>query len=802
MIKSYFKIAWRNLIKQQGLSFISVFGLSVGIACFSLCALYAIHEFTFDDFHKNATNIYRVYRTGGEFENNKDLTGSIFTPIPLGPAMKRDLPGVENYVRYLQPFEVFIKTGDEGKRENISFTDPSFFSVFSFKLKYGNASTALEGLNSIVLTVETAKRIFGEIKVIGRSFEIKVEDKFEPFTVTGIAENPPSNSSFQFSMLSNFNYFANTAFGKMSASRWGDQLPFLTYVQLKPESNLPSATKPFSDFRKKYFPDEGETTSTYKLQPLNKIHTDVHFLYNKVPPIDPLSIWILLSIAAGILLIACINFTTLAIGRSASRAKEVGVRKVIGGTKKTLIFQFLTESILLTVLATAVGLLLAQLLLPLFNNLSGRILHFSFKQFPQLSYMIAGVILVVGLLAGSYPSLMLSRFKPAEVLKTKIKLGGANFFTKSLVTIQFVISAGLIISAVIIIQQLHYMQSKYPGYNKENVLVVNALGVSGTKNIYSLFKQSLAFQPQITGISSAENGLGEGGGANMAVYDNNGKRLTIYQYYTDNDFIPVLGMQILTGRNFNESIAQDTVASVIINEALMNTLGFSPQNAVGQLLKGYGRDKDAPVVIGVVKNFNFQSISKIIEPQMFHQFTGYEPYRFFVRIRKGDPSQAIVAIQNVWKKAAPGYPLVYSFLDEDLDRFYKSEARLSNIVSWAGIISIFLACLGLLGLAALAVINRTKEIGIRKLLGASLSSILGLISRDFIRLIVLAFLIATPLAWYFMHRWLQDYAYRINIEWWVFAITGAAIVIIALFTVSFQAMKATNANPIKSLRTE
>ncbi|MBC8014659.1 MAG: FtsX-like permease family protein, partial [Sporomusaceae bacterium] len=576
------------------------------------------------------------------------------------------------------------------------------------------------------------------------SFQIKVEDKFEPFIITGVAENPPSNSSFQFSMLSSFSYFANTAFGKLSLNRWVDQFPFLTYVQLTAGSKLPFDNKLLSDFRKKYFPNEDQTPSTYKLEPLVDIHTNIRFLFNKIPPIDPLSIWILLSIAGGILLIACINFTTLALGRSANRSKEVGVRKVIGGTRKTIVVQFFIESMVLTVLATAIGLILARLLLPFFNNLSGRTLHFSFTQFPQLSYIILAVILIVGVLSGSYPSLMLSRFKPAHVLKTKVRLGGANFFTESLVTLQFAISAGLVISAVIIIQQLHYMQSKHPGFNKENVVVVNAMEISGSKNIYHLFKQSLALHPQITGIASAENGLGEGGGTNIAGYDHNGKSLSIHQYYVDNDYIPVLDMQILTGRNFIESIAKDTVTSVIINEALMNALGFSPQNAVGQVLKGYGPAKDAPIVIGVVKNFNFQSISKPVEPQMFHQFGGSQPYRFFVRIKPGNPSPAIAGIQKAWTKAAFGYPLQFSFLDEDLDRFNKSEVRLSYIVGWAGSISIFLACLGLLGLAALAVLNRTKEIGIRKVLGATLTTILALISKDFLRLVVLAFLIATP----------------------------------------------------------
>jgi putative ABC transport system permease protein len=505
------------------------------------------------------------------------------------------------------------------------------------------------------------------------------------------------------------------------------------------------------------------------------------------------------------LLIACINFTTIAIGRSAGRSKEVGVRKVIGGTKKSLITQFLSEALLLAFLSAVLGLILAKILLPFFNQLSGRELNFSFTQFPQLLWLTIGLVLLVGLLAGSYPALVLSSFKPVEVLKTKVKLGGSNIFTRSLVTLQFVLSAGLIISTIIIMQQLHYMQSKYPGFNKENVVVVDADGISDTKNLYALFKQKLSAHPEIIGTASAELGLGGGQGWSEAMFKYNGKDKTVYEYFIDPDYMHVLGLKLLAGRNFDPRISSDTVTSVIINEAMMNDFGWTLQNAVGQRLKGYLDDENdarTPVVIGVIKDFNYLAFNSTVGPQMFQQFSFYEPYKFFVRIQRGDPTKALTTLQKAWKDVAPNYPLKYSFLDEDLDQFYKSESRWSNIVGWAGGISIFLACLGLLGLAALAVVNRTKEIGIRKVLGASLSAIISLLSKDFLRLVIIAFIIATPLAWYFMDKWLQDYAYRINISGWVFVITGVATITIALLVVSFQSIKAALTNPVKSLRTE
>jgi putative ABC transport system permease protein len=815
MIKHYFKIASRNFAKQKGLAFINVFGLSVGLACFTLFLLFAVNEFSFDRFHKNAKNIYRVY-LWSEAKGEEKAKGIVYHPMPLGAAMQQDLPGIENYVRVKEAGqETFIKTNNEVNREEISFADPSFFSVFSFKLKSGNFANALQDIHSVVLTDATAKKIFGNTDPVGKTIEIEWDNKFAPFTITAIAEDPPSNSSIQFKMLCNFNYLTTTPSGAKRANNW-HQYSYQTFVQLKPGSTLPSDKNLLIAFRKKYYPDEEEKSrkdgwkgqgprSYLGLQSLRSIHTDTKISGGIVSPVAPATIWILLSIAAGVLLIACINFTTLAIGRSAGRAKEVGVRKVIGGTKTSLITQFLSEALLLAFLSAVLGLILAKILLPFFNQLSGRELSLSFIQFPQLFWLLLGLVLLVGLLAGSYPALVLSGFKPVEVLKTKVKLGGSNIFIRSLVTLQFVLSAGLIISTIIIMQQLHYMQSKYPGFNKENVVVVDADGISDTKNLYALFKQKLAAHSEIIGIASAELGLGGDQGWNQSAFKYDGKDREVYEYFIDPDYIHVLGLKLLTGRNFDPTIASDTISSVIINEAMMNDFGWSFQNAVGQRLKGYLDDESdakTPVVIGVVKDFNYLAFNSKVEPQMFQQFSSYQPYKFFVRIQPGDPSKALAILQTTWKNIAPDYPLKYSFLDENLDRFYKSESRWSNIVGWAGGISIFLACLGLFGLAALAAVNRTKEIGIRKVLGASLAGIVSLLSKDFLKLVAIALVIASPLAWYFMHKWLQDFAYRINIGWYVFVITGIVAVFIALITISFQAIKAAVANPVKSLRTE
>jgi putative ABC transport system permease protein len=810
MLKHFIKITFRNLAKQKGLATINILGLSIGLACFCLFLLYAVNEFNYDRFHTKGDDIYRVYRWR-ETLGERPPGGDSYLPMPLGPAIKNDLADVENSVRMQDGWAAnFIKVNGNMDRMEIKFADPEFFDVFSFKLKYGNPKTALSQLKSLVLSEETADKLFGKENPIGKTVEAKIGDEFEPFIVSGVAENIPSNSSIRFNILANFQYLYTSKYGKKNVDSWRSS-SYQTYVKLKTGSKLASQPDRLLAFRKKYYPDEEEELRKrgdwkgigapvkYRLQPLLSMHTDTR-ISGPIEPVEAKNIWILVSIAAGVLLIACINFTTLAIGRSAGRAKEVGVRKVIGSRKKDLVSQFLMEALFLSLFSMVIGLLLAKLLLPFFNELSGTDLKFSFIQFPELIWLIVGLVLVVGLLAGSYPALILSRFNPIEVLKSKLRLGGSNFFTKSLVTLQFILSAGLIISTVIILQQLKYMRSKNPGFNKENVVVVDADGTK-SKKLYPLFKQALASHPEISGIAGSELGLGEGTGWSKQGFDYQGQHKEVFEYFIDNDYIDLMKIELLRGRNFDAKIASDTINSVIINEAMVNDFGWTLDNAVGQQLIGYSENL-TPVVVGVVKNFNFLPLREDVDPQLFHQFADYAPYKYFVRIKAGDPSKAIAAMNTEWKKVVPDLPFRYTFLDENINRFYKGEERWGNIIGWAGGVSIFLASLGLLGLAALAAINRTKEIGIRKVLGASVSSIVGLLSKDFLKLVIIALVIAAPVAWYFMNEWLQDFAYRINISAWVFIITSIAAVSVALLTVSIQAIKTAIKNPVKSLRTE
>ncbi|MBK7940136.1 MAG: ABC transporter permease [Lewinellaceae bacterium] len=814
MLKNFIKIAFRDLQKQKGLTAINILGLSIGLACFSLFLLYSVHEFNYDRFHADADRVFRVFRWT-EAMRGEGSEGDPYLPIPLAPALEADFPDVEKAVRMRSGWGAdFVRANGVVSKLEISFADPDFFDVLTFPLKYGSRATALKELNNIVLTEKTSLQIFGEANSIGRVLEIKNGEQFVPFTVSAVAEDLPSNSTVTFSALGNFEALRNLPRMEKRWTSWSHSAYF-TFVKLREGSGLATDANRWLQFRQKYYPGEeqelrkeGQWTGdgapiTYRLQPLRAMHTQTMVSGGDVPPVEPRSIWTLLAIAAGVLAIACVNFTTLAIGRSAGRAREVGIRKVMGSERRLLIGQFLTESLFLAAISGVLGLLLAKTMLPAFNEMADRKLVFSFQQFPEMGWMLVGLVILTGVLAGVYPALVLSGFRPLEILKQKVRLGGSNFFTKTLVTSQFVLSVGLVVSTLVMLQQLDFMRTKNPGFDRENVVVVDASGAN-SKRIFPLFKQKASEIPNVLGISGSELGLGAGQGWSRSGWGYQGKSHEAYEYFVDEKFLGLLKMDLLAGRNFEPGNSVDTVSSIIINESMVREFGWTVENAVGQQLLGYHEDPKhpQPTVIGVVRNFHFRPLKEEILPQMFHQFNGYQPFKYFVRLAPGDPVPTLAALKNAWSGVEPVLPFKYSFLDENLDRFYKSEARLGKIISWAGGISIFLACLGLFGLAALAVANRTKEIGIRKVLGATVAGITSLLAKDFLKLVVIAIFIASPLAYYFMKKWLADFAYRIDIQWWMFALAGAGAVAVAFLTVGFQSVKAALANPVKSLRSE
>jgi len=816
MISSYVKVAVRSMARHKTLSAINILGLSVGIACFTLFMLNAVHEFSFDRQHANAGRIHRVYRwtearQGGSGEADSSL------PMPLGPALKQDLADVEEYVRFQNAWvEDFVRAKGPMTRMGVTYADPRVFDVFSFPLKYGDPGTALADLRSVVLTERAASRLFGPVNPVGERLEIKIGDVLEPFTVTAVAENPPENSSIRFDILASFEFLAETSYGQKRRGDWYHSA-FQTFVLLRPGSRLADDPDRLLRFRHKYYPGEAEELRkaretglwtaagapvSYRLQPLRAMHTDTRMRGGVVPSVDPKSIWAMLAIAGSVLLIACINFTTLAVGRSAGRAREVAIRRVVGGRRKQLVVQFLSEAMIMSLTAGGIGLALAHLLLPYFNALAGKRLTLSLGLYPEIGPLVPCLVVFAGLLAGGYPALALSGFRPVEIMRKRIHLGGSNLFTRALVTLQFALSVALIISTLVILGQLRFMRSESPGFDKENVVSVHAEGTPANR-LFPLFRQAVRGRPEIVDATGSDIGLGQGTGWSRKGWDYEGRNKDTFEYSVQDDFLAVMGMELRAGRDFDPEIRADDSTSVVVNEAFVRDMGWTNEQAVGRRLTGYTeRPEDTPVIIGVVRDFHFRPFSEEVKPQIFRRSPGAPARRFFVRIRPGDPRPALETLREAWTRLVPDLPFAYSFLDDDLDAFYRSETRQAAVVGWAGGISIFLGCLGLFGLAALAAANRTKEIGIRKVLGATSARIAALLSKEFVRLVVIANLVAWPAAWLVMNGWLRNFAYRIGLQAWVFALAGGLSLVVALVTVGAQAMRTAAADPVETLRSE
>jgi len=816
MFKSHFTLAIRNLKKQKTFVFINVAGLAIGIACFSLLILFVANERSFDRFNKKADRIYRLYAKWDPSLVSDD-PNTVYTEYgnlagdPLGAAMKRSLPDIEQTAQLQLPWgDNLVRAGNQVLRAEVGFAEGSLFYLFDLPLKYGTKAQALQEQNDIVLTESRARELFGgNDNVTGRVINIKLGPNWYPFTIGGVAYDPPPNSTVRFDVLANIQFYRTKGEHAFDIGKNWHPTVNQTYVLLRPGSRLADHREILDRFIRNYSPMDnfGDLAKTWKkteypvairFQPLLSIHTDNWFhgyAFTDYEKIDPATLWILLAIAAGILLIACINFTTLAVGRSAARSKEVGLRKVVGAQKRQIIGQFLTESVVLSLVSAVLGLWLAYLALPWFNQLSGRDLHFSFRAFPIELLLIFVVALIAGMLAGSYPALILSRFKAAEVFKANIRMGGSNLFTKSMVTFQFVLSIVLIVCTIVIMQQSSYMINKSPGFDKENVLAIDAAQTDPAR-LFPLFRQSLQHQPEIVGVTSSAAGMGAG--KNLLAYRDKGFAADIN--IIDTGYLRVMGLRLLAGNNLDPALVGDSIKSMLINETTMRSLGWNLQNAIGKRIVPF--QGGIGVITGVVQNFHYRPLGESVRNQAFISSADKGYVNFYVRLRPGNPSRALAGIEKTWHALVPDVPLRYSFLEDDINGFYRSESNWSRIVAWAGGISIFLACLGLMGLASLAAANRTKEIGIRKVLGATEASIVVLVAKGFIQLVALAFLIATPVAWLLMHRWLADYADRIGISWVIFAAVGLCTALLAMAAIGQRAIRAALINPVNALRSE
>ncbi len=801
MIRNYLKIAWRNLMLRKAFTAINILGLAIGLATCLLIVLFIQHELSYDAYHTNANRMYRMTIEGSI--GGKEVK-SVLMSVPAGPVLAREVPGVEATTRLYGEGSFIVKHANESfKEENVIFPDSNFFEVFSIPLLKGNPKTVLKEPRTLVITETIAEKYFGNADPIGKTLEIGERG---PFRITGVCENVPSNSHFHYNMFASLN-------GIKLRDKWLASGAY-TYVVLREGYSVEKLNASMPAIMNKYIAPEiqefmGITLAEFfkkgdrfgfVFQPIKDIHLHSHQEGEIEANSDIKYIYIFSAIALFILLIACINFMNLSTAGSASRAKEVGIRKVLGSVQSQLIGQFLSESILVTFLALLVALVMVMLALPYFNQLSGKAFEISVlvKGFMLPSILLA--CLFIGLLAGSYPAFFLAAFRPVSVLKGKISAGFRSSWLRStLVTTQFMVSIGMIIGTIVVYHQLSFIQNKKLGFDKEQIIVL--------QDTYVLGKQLNSFKEEIKKLSQVSNatlagyipaGASNGSNDGFKIQDGSGKE-TIYRektYYIDDDYLPTLGIRLTAGRNFSKDFRSDS-AGVLINEAAAKRFGW--KNPLGKRLSAVDDKSRVYTVIGVVKDFHFESIHQSIAPLVMYY--GADNYQMAIRTRTNDIPQLLTLLEQKWK-AQTNNPFAYSFLNDRFNKTYLAEQRIGKLFSIFATLTIIISCLGLFGLAMFTAQQRTKEIGVRKVLGASVMSIIVLLSKDFIRLILLAIVIVSPIAWYAMNQWLKDFAYRVEISWWVFALSGLLAIAVALITVSFQSIKAALMNPVKSLRSE
>ncbi len=800
MIKNYFKTAWRNLWRNKVFSAINILGLSIGLACCILMFLFIQHELSYDKFNIHAANIYRIT---SESESTSGKTNLAVTPAPWAPMMKKDFPEINNYVRIFKAEKSIIgQPGQQKFYENdLLYTDSTFFDVFSFSLLKGDIKKALENPNSIILTRETAEKYFGNEDPIGKTLEVNSMVGTFNVQVTGIADKTPSTSHFKFNALVSLQ-----SLGDISGL-WAFHM-FQSYVLINNNASTQALEKKFIEFVNKYIANnpQADGKADIHLQPLSNIHLHSNMVGEIGVNGDIKYVYIFTGIALFILLIACFNFTNLSTARSLNRAKEVGLRKVVGAERQQLIRQFLSETILFALIALALAIIIAILVLPLFNRLSGRQMSFNLNNNYALIGLLISLVLFVGLLAGTYPALILSSFKPVEVLKSKFqKTAKGVSFRKVLVTLQFVISIALIASTIIVAKQLQFLKNKKLGFDKENVVIVTLPKDMDSTRLQT-FKNSMLNNKVISNVAAASSVPGVNIPVNQ-VNDGNtdlSKALSMQMLFVDNEFIRTMNMKILAGRDFSSEYPTDKTEGFILNEEAVKKAGW--QNPAEAIAKTFQWVKPGAVlksgkVIGVVENFNITPLKAAVQPLVMH----YSPIRFqylYVRFNQLNAGNAIDIIEKRFKEIYPKQSFEYSYLDETLNKMYTSEQKTSQVFSYFSFLAILIACMGILGLSLYSIQQRIKEIGIRKVLGATVIRITSELIKDFLKPVLIAAVIASPIAWYAMNKWLQDFAYRVNIKMWVFIIAGITAMLIALITVGIQAIKAATANPVKSLRTE
>jgi putative ABC transport system permease protein len=812
MFKNYFTIAVRQLRKQKMYSAIKIGGFALSIAACLLIALYIKDELSYDKSYPTAN---RVFRITGEYDDNGKLETGADWPAPMAKALKEDFPEVEKSGR-LMPHELFYGAGSneirsldktENNYENkFSYADQEILDILQVPMVYGDRAHALTEPNTMVISKKKADKYFPDQNPIGKLMILN-DDKNKTYKISGVMQDFPATSHIQYDFLLTMSGYQlwNGEQTQWSASN------YYTYVLLKPKTNAAQFQNKLKLILTKYYLPTAEKSGDKRFidvvkkakllaQPISDIHLKSYNIDDGLEKGDMRFVWLFGAIACFILIIACINFINLSTAKSANRAKEVGLRKVVGSHRISLVKQFLTESLLFSFLSFLLGMLIAGALLPYFNILSGKSLSIPWVAWWLLPTMIASAF-VIGIIAGLYPSFYLSAFKPINVLKGQVSRGAKNSLLRNgLVIFQFATSIILIIGTLVIYKQTHYILNKDIGFNKEQVMLIQGTNTLDNKTVMPDFKNELLKISQVKNVSISDYLPISGTKRDGNTFHNEGKEkeesgVSAQKWRIDYDYSKTMGMKVIEGRNFSKDMASDS-AGVIINRTMAGKLGL--KEPLGkQITNGWEHFR----VIGVIEDFNYETMKQGVNPLCLVLGNNYSTI-VAVKIDPDNAKKTIASVTSVWKKFAPNQPIRYTFMDENFANMYADVERMGRIFTSFSILAIIIACLGLFALSSFMAEQRNKEIGIRKVLGASVSGITAMLSKDFVKLVLIAFVIASPVAWWAMSKWLQDFAYRITIGWWMFAIAGFIAVIIALITISFQSVKAALMNPIMSLRSE
>lgn len=805
MFKNYIKVGARNILRQKAFSVINIAGLAIGIACCLLILLYVNDELSYDRYNKNFDRIYRVLHTYRNAENPGSLPPpspedfQVWGSAPIGPALQTDFPEIESYFRFTSPSQLLFQYGSKRFQEdNMVFADSTAFQIFSWNLISGNPKTALKEPNSIVLTLSTAMKYFGYEDPMGKTINI---DHTETFVVTGVMEDVPPNTHFTFDGLISMSTFQNWRPGIFDS--WG-YVDFYTYFLLRENTHIESLESKIPDFIEHNGPDWYKSDNTIAFEPLSAAYLHSKAARQPGTTGSYTNIYIFSFIAGFILLIACINFMNLSTARSMERAKEIGVRKAIGAQRYSLITQFLLESIMLTMLAAVLALVLVALVLPFTRELSGKALYFSDLLSWQFITLFTGSVIFVGLIAGSYPAWVLARFKSSQVLKGRLKPPSRGIsLRKVLVVFQFALSMSLIVGTAVVFSQLKHLRTLDTGFTKDQILVIDFGWDSKVQEQIASIKTELGKHPSVSMVSASRAVPGaflpdagtsiESASGEMKVYNPG-----IYEI--DEDFIPIYEIGLIAGRAFSDTFPSDTTKALLINEAAAKLYGYADmEDVIGKKFTQWGREGK---VVGVVKDFNYKSLHSKVEPLSIRYAPTGALRHFSLKVAPEEMTTTLAELEQLWSQLVPHRPFIYSFLDDSFNRQYEADVRFGQIFTVFSSLAILIACLGLFGLTTYTTALKTKEIGIRKVLGASLFSIVTLLSKGYIKLFLIAVLIGIPVSWFAMNNWLDNFAYKMEIGPGVFIVAASICLLIALSTISWQSVHSALRNPVDSLKDE